>query len=128
MPDPCPEPAKAVKPRVWVIDDDRVVAEILRKVLAGQFEVVVAYEPRAALGQLQAGAPCDAVLCDRWMQGLDGVALHDALVRDRPQLAGRFVLISGDDGDVPGWHGLRLHKPFGVSEVRTLVGRLCRDD
>jgi two-component system NtrC family sensor kinase len=59
------------------------------------FDVVTAPEGRAALAAIQTTS-FDAVVCDLRMPGMDGFAFLDALRSERPGLAARTIVITGD--------------------------------
>lgn len=40
----------------------------------------------------------DAVVCDLWMAGIDGMTFHERLRKERPGLAAHMVFLSGDAG------------------------------
>ena len=113
--------------RVLVVDDDVEVLAVLTEVLGAAGHVVESVtDSRQALTRL-GEASYDAVVSDVQMPGLSGVELHDAVARDHPRLAKRFILISGD--------ALRpemrafvdrtgvpvLGKPFDIREIMRLV-------
>lgn len=102
------------------------MAEVLRKVLAPQCDVVVYHHAEQAIADLRAGHPCDAMLCDQLMDGIDGRTCFAAVARTRPQLADRFALVSGDDSGLEGWQGPMLRKPFRVEQARQLAAALVR--
>ena len=82
--------------RVLVVEDE----EMLRQAIVAfgalrGFEVVAAADGDEALRALESTS-VDAVVCDLRMPGIDGVALHEILRRDRPGLAARTVFITGD--------------------------------
>ena len=59
------------------------------------FTVVTAADGLHALEEIGTTG-FDAVVCDLRMPGMDGMALHERLRRDRPGLATRTVFITGD--------------------------------
>ncbi len=73
----------------------------------------------------------DALFSDLRMPGMDGMALRAAATALRPELAPRFVIMTGDtvagpramerDGPPP----LVLEKPFTPAEVRAMMRRLA---
>ncbi|NUR20030.1 MAG: response regulator, partial [Gemmatimonadaceae bacterium] len=82
--------------RVLVVED----VELLRQAIEAfgalrGFEVVARADGAEALRALETTS-VDAVVCDLRMPGIDGIALHEILRRDRPGLAARTVFITGD--------------------------------
>lgn len=120
--------------RVLVIDDELLVAESLQRVLADEFEVTVATESSAALARLASGDWFDVILCDIMMPGMHGVALHDHVRRDQPDLAARFVFITGGivlphvQALLEGISNLVLSKPLDMQAMRELVRRRTRPE
>jgi PAS domain S-box-containing protein len=81
--------------RVLVVDDEAALCEMVRRLLGG-CEVDVALDAASALAQLtRPEAAYDVVLCDLMMPGMTGMDLYDEVQRTRPELAGRFVFMTG---------------------------------
>ena len=120
--------------RVLVIDDELLVAESLSRVLSDEFEVAVATESAAALARLASGDWYDVILCDIMMPGMHGVALHDHVKRDQPDLAARFIFITGGivlphvQTLLEGVSNLVLAKPLDMPAMRELVRRRTRPE
>ena len=120
--------------RVLVIDDELLVAESLRRVLSGECEVTVTTEPSAALARLTSGEWYDVIFCDVMMPGMNGVTLHDRVKCDQPELAARFVFITGGivlphvQTLLEGVSNLVLAKPLDMQALRELVRRRTRAD
>jgi len=120
------------RPRVLVVDDESVIAQLIADVLGGEgFEVDTAPHGMAALDRL-ANRTYDVILSDLRMPELDGFGLFREIERRYPDLLGRFVFITGtsehtdyqgfiDDVKVP-----VLTKPFDMMNlVRVVRGRLA---
>ncbi|HEY6881307.1 MAG TPA: response regulator [Polyangiales bacterium] len=82
------------RPRVLVVDDEPMMCELIGALLAGEYEVTSFSSALAALHALRAGM-YDVVLCDLMMPELNGMELYELLSHERPDLAQRFVFISG---------------------------------
>lgn len=97
-PAPPPAPAKPQAPRrrpsVLVVDDEPLLCELLRAVLKSDYDVATFTDPRAALASMVAGA-FDLILCDLMMPDLTGMDLYERATAQRPELAPRFIFISG---------------------------------
>ncbi len=76
--------------------------------------------------------PVDLVISDQRMADMTGVDLYHAAVACRPELATRFVLMSGDAGtpelvEFAAATGLGvIEKPFNLDVVRTTLERLSK--
>jgi CheY-like chemotaxis protein len=80
--------------RLCVIDDEPMMCELIGALLAGDYEVSAFTDPRAALNALRTRS-FDVVLCDLMMPELTGMDLFEAVSQERPELAQRFVFITG---------------------------------
>jgi PAS domain S-box-containing protein len=114
--------------RVLIIDDEQPVAEVLRRILSTEAEVVVKSDALAALELLVAeGYRFSLILCDLMMPTMTGNELFlEATARD-PTLKERFVFMTGGAFTTEGRRFLNtvqrpvLQKPFDVARVRQLV-------
>jgi two-component system NtrC family sensor kinase len=117
----------ATRRRVLVLDDEPSLRRFVGKVLETDgFEVVIAEDGRDAVARVEA-TPFDAVLCDQRMSGMNGMEVYRAVTAIRPELAGRFILMSGDTGETALASFARQHevrllaKPFDVASLRDMV-------
>jgi CheY-like chemotaxis protein len=124
--------------RILIVDDDRLLAETLRMMIAGfaaqraapdvTVEVVTSGREAARLLEADGGpdgvAPrYDLIVCDLSMPGVDGLTLYEGLIARGSPLARRFVLVTG--GAVTSAaeaaiarHALPcLHKPFDSAQL-----------
>lgn len=86
----------AAKPKVLVVDDERLVADTLAEILnQNGFEAMAAYSAEAALRLADALAP-DILLTDVLMPQVNGVQLAASITQSRPQV--KVILISGQTG------------------------------
>jgi two-component system response regulator GlrR len=86
------------QPRVLVVDDDSGLLRLLTiRLNAAGFEVRTAEDGRRALGQLDAFRP-HVVVTDLRMDGMDGMALFDAIHERNPTLP---VIILTAHGTIP---------------------------
>ena len=113
--------------RVLVLDDERSIRLLLEKWLRGSgFEPVVAETGEEAV-ELVRAAPFDAMLCDHRMAGMNGTEVFEAVVAIRPELARRFVFMSGDVlnpqlREFVEQHGIGLlAKPFDLDTVHRTI-------
>jgi len=118
--------------RVLVIDDDRMVARAIDRVLRRDHEVVIVNSGTAALEHLLDPEPAfDVVLCDLMMPDMSGWDVHRAVLAEAPHMAERMVFITGgtlhQDGrqflaSVPNPH---LDKPFEIDVLRGAVSAMA---
>ena len=113
-----------------VVDDETAIGRTLAIALADEFEVTTATSGRAALAALAglAGEPrVDVVLCDLMMPDVSGMDVHERIARERPELAQRFVFVTGgafterarnfvDDVGLP-----VIEKPFDLTKLPPLL-------
>lgn len=120
----------APRRRVLVVDDEPLVARSIQRALR-EHDVEVVTSGRDALERCLADH-FDVVVCDVMMPGLSGLDVWQRLRAERPQLADRFVFISGgalSAGSRQMLAGLpnpRIGKPFGVNELRDVVRKVAR--
>lgn len=118
---------------VLVVEDERDVAQLLRRVLtADGHTVILAEDGSEALARLaEMGEDgLDLLISDIKMPGLGGPALYKHLKRDFPRLVERMVIVTGDMMN-PSTRGfLRetglpyLTKPFGIDELKRKMAEL----
>jgi PAS domain S-box-containing protein len=114
--------------RVLVVDDEAALCEMVRRLLDG-CDVDVALDAAAGLAQLgQPDADYDVVLCDLMMPGMTGMDLYDHVQRERPEMARRFVFMTGG-AFTPRAHEFLarveaplMEKPFGRRALEAMVG------
>ena len=96
-PHPTPKPSRApsiVKPRVLVVDDDRMIGRSIARALHDH-EVVAVQSGQEALDLLVGDRDFDIILCDLMMPTMSGVTLHEHVRRLEPRLAEKFKFITG---------------------------------
>jgi CheY-like chemotaxis protein len=116
---------------VLVCDDERSIRALLARVITrGGHQAREASGGGEALAILEA-EPVDLVMADQRMADMTGVDLYRAAVARRPELATRFVLMSGDAGtpelmEFASATGLQvIEKPFDLSVVTATLRRLA---
>lgn len=80
--------------RVLIIDDDKMVGNTLRRLLANR-DVTVARSGREGVEVLRRNDQFDVVLCDLMMPEISGMDVYDTLYAERPDLAARIVFMTG---------------------------------
>ncbi|WP_242336570.1 MULTISPECIES: PAS domain S-box protein [Anaeromyxobacter] len=87
-------PPPVARSRVLVVDDERLVAASLRRVLAADHDVTVVASARTALRLVERGERFDAVLTDLVMPDMTGLELHRQLLAIAPELDGRVLFMT----------------------------------
>lgn len=80
--------------RVLVVDDEPLVASLLRRMLAPQHDVLVATSGQEALQAIDQGS-FDAIVCDVMMPGMTGMDLYSTLRQRDRALSERMVFMTG---------------------------------
>lgn len=91
---PAPAPLRR-HARILIIDDEPLLLRSLAEALRDDVDVVCANGGAEAVELLRADRAFDLVLCDLQMPSFDGVAVHEMLTRDAPELVPRLVYMSG---------------------------------
>jgi PAS domain S-box-containing protein len=113
--------------RVLVVDDEPEVAALVADVAARAGHVAsVAADGYAALARLET-EQFDAILCDVRMPVMDGPAFLERLASLRPDLAGRFVFMTGDMADprLASADVVVLEKPVALDQLRATLRALA---
>lgn len=115
--------------RILAIDDEQGILNLVSAVLEKSGAQVVTLQDSTLLDSVINGNHFDAVVCDLKMPGQDGLAVLRWLREKRPELARRFLLMTGNLADadkalieledVP-----VLPKPFTLGRLRELLGQL----
>lgn len=116
----------AQRPRVLLVDDDRMVRRSLRRSLSAQCDVVEASGGADAIRLLGEDDGFDVIICDLMMPDVDGADVLARLEAERPSMVGRLVFISGGAFTVRGRsildRGCRvLGKPIEERELLDVV-------
>jgi len=118
---------------VLVVDDDKQLANALQWILADEnYLVDVAFDGEEALLKVKVHE-YDAVICDVMMPRLRGDEFYVQAKKLRPQLAERFIFITGfgADSDIREFLNARrmphLIKPFKIEQLIALVKKLLAE-
>src|SRR5579885_1067632 len=119
--------------RILVVDDDAVNRQAMRLLLEREGHEVVAVEN--GLDAIERLGPAsdrfDAVVTDLQMPRLGGRALYEQLAEQRPQLAGRFVFVTGDRARDDTRRFLEacgqpaVLKPYEFTELIAAIGKVA---
>jgi CheY-like chemotaxis protein len=115
------------RPQVLVVDDEPIIAQLITDMLTGDgYDVDTALDGLVAL-ELIGRRAYDLILSDLRMPGLDGLGLYRELEQSRPELARRFVFITGT-AEHTDYAGLIvdlavpvLTKPFDMSALQRVA-------
>jgi two-component system NtrC family sensor kinase len=115
------------RPRILVVDDEPIIAQLIVDMLTVDgYDVDTAPDGLAALERI-GGRTYDLILSDLRMPGLDGLGLYRELEQNRPELARRFLFITGtsEHTDYQGLIGELsvpvLTKPFDMVELQRVA-------
>ena len=115
---------------VLVVDDDKQLASALQYILADEnYLVDIAFDGEEALLKVRVHE-YDAVICDVMMPRLRGDEFYVQAKKLRPNLANRFIFITGfaADSDIREFLSARslkhLIKPFPIKELMACVKEL----
>ncbi|MBI4703739.1 MAG: response regulator [Deltaproteobacteria bacterium] len=123
---PTSEPATGG--RVLVVDDEPMLCRAIERMLRDLCQVVTAHDGRQALEAIAAAAgDFDLVVSDMTMPEMDGVELYERAAAAYPELARRFVFLTGAGQDPAQGERLArtgrlvLAKPASRERLRALV-------
>ncbi len=85
---------RVVRLQVLVIDDEKLFERPFLRMLRPH-EARFFSSPSEALAHLRQESSYDVVLCDVSMPEMLGTELHEQLTRERPEIAARFVFLTG---------------------------------
>ena len=116
--------------KALVVDDEESNAALVRRVLAGAgYDVESTTLSRRALVMIER-TPYDAVVCDVKMPELSGQELYGRVCQIRPEMARRFIFITGDiDGQdtrefLDETRCSYFMKPFNLERLTSAVAML----
>lgn len=118
--------------RFLVIDDESEILNLVSVVLAKTGATVVILQDPTRLDSILNSTSkdtFDAVLCDLKMPGQDGLAVLRTLRQRQPELARKFLLMTGNLADADKarieLEGVRiLPKPFTLVNLRAMIGEI----
>lgn len=127
-------------PRALIIDDEPGIRFALKRWFERQgFGVLEAADGESALAQLAEaandGSPeIEVVVCDLHLPGIAGDDLLRRLANERPRIAARMILTTGDSiddaepGSVLAEHPYVLQKPFDLSTLKIIVDQVVASE
>jgi CheY-like chemotaxis protein len=122
-------------PRALLVDDEPAVRLALKRWFEREgFVAIEAADAGQALAHFMAsgdeGNALDVIVCDIHLPGISGDELLARLSAERPALAAKVILTTGDLVDfaepdsVLARHPFVLQKPFELAALKTMVERL----
>ena len=121
-----PPTPKSSKKRILVADDDPAISRLLERVLAREYDVVVASDGRSAL-TLAAQTKPQLLILDVMMPGMDGFAVA-AQVKTMPELkSSAIIFLTARDTPLDTIKGIQagarhyITKPFKIDEIAAKV-------
>ncbi|MEC7242123.1 MAG: ATP-binding protein [Myxococcota bacterium] len=125
---PMVDVARVESGKILVVDDEPEIGGLLSDILEG-FDVTLELDGDGALSRLEEES-FDAVLCDLMMPVMTGMELYHQCISVRPEMAGRFVFLTGGaftnsareflEKEGP----LCLTKPFRPNQVLSMLSRV----
>jgi DNA-binding response OmpR family regulator len=119
-------------PRILVVDDERMVALMIRRTLEDAHEVVVEHSLRSAVGRLSAGERFDVMIADLHLEDGDAIALRERLSAIDRALPARLLILTGGAANAAESRFLAdpavrwVQKPFRAQELRERVEDVLR--
>ncbi len=122
MPEAVNRDGKEARRIVLVVDDEPIVRNFMKRVLAGEgYDVLSATNGREALALVEVGA-IDLVVTDIMMPELDGLKLG-AQISQLP-LAPPVIYVSASDQPPAGMGEWYLQKPFSAADLIRMAGEI----
>jgi two-component system cell cycle sensor histidine kinase/response regulator CckA len=120
--------------RALVIDDEPAVGRSVARMLQTEHDVTVPLDARSALARLRDGERYDVIFCDLTMPNMTGIDLYRVVVGEDPELARRFVFMTGGALsesaqsflDVTG--NIHVSKPLSIEAIRAIVDDFVRGE
>jgi len=126
---PLPSRDGASHGRVFVVDDDPLFSRAIRRGLKPHEVRTAASASEAEMALLDPAYHPDLVVCDLFLPGANGDVLHQRVKARRPEVAARFVFVTGaalggSEAEYLKSSGCpTLLKPIDVHGLRALLGQ-----
>jgi len=88
-------PPRSRRGRLLIVDDEPLVLRSIKLTVGRQYDVAFASSARQAMALLRDGPDFDLILCDVLMPEVSGVDLYREVEAAWPELAPRFLFITG---------------------------------
>jgi PAS domain S-box-containing protein len=118
--------------KVLIVDDEKLVLGVLKRILSKEHDVVALAAAKDALALCLAGEKFDVIFCDLMMPDMTGMDLHRELSAAAPDQAGKMIFLTGGAfsveartflSEIPKEH---VEKPFDPANLRAIVQRHLR--
>jgi PAS domain S-box-containing protein len=125
-------PVAGRRGRILVVDDEKLMVTVVKRILAKEHDVVGMIDAKEALALCAAGEKFDLILCDLMMPEMTGMDFHQELLRVAPELANRMIFLTGGAFTAKAQLFLSktpqeyLEKPFDPANLRAIVRRYLR--
>jgi DNA-binding NtrC family response regulator len=116
--------------RVLVIDDEQLLGQTIQLGLEDDMDVELETSGELGLKRLLTDDTINLVLCDLSLPDLSGIEIYHEVAEQRPELLGRFVIMTGgavtraSRDFLENYRGPLLNKPFTITQVEGLVQSL----
>jgi DNA-binding response OmpR family regulator/nitrogen-specific signal transduction histidine kinase len=120
-------PSPSQQRRILVVDDEVMIAKVIRRILADDHQVDTMTQAAEALGRIQAGERFDLILCDLMMPQMTGMEFHAGVMACDPDQARRLVFLTGGAFTVAAREFFAqmpnrcVEKPFTLEKLRQIV-------
>lgn len=117
---------RQLRPRVLLIDDDITLTRALSRNLREEYDVLSFNDPQAAFGYLLSDWEVSVVVADIQMPRWTGIDFHTHVLDEIPEMADRFIYITGICKDVPFFvqQSRKLLKPFRLEAITALIDEI----
>lgn len=121
-----------IRARVLIVDDEPLILRSVARLLRDQHDVETAQNGKEGLRMIREDGPFDLVVCDLMMPEMTGMELHQAVEADDPEVANRFVFLTGGAYTEQARHFLagvdnpKLDKPVQPNLLRSVVTSVLR--
>jgi signal transduction histidine kinase len=120
-------PQVETRRRVLAIDDEALLLKAYQRMLSTHHDVEIKLGAREALRLFGQDRAFDVVLCDLQMPEMSGVELHSLVKQQWPDLAKKFIFITGGAFSTEARRFLEdpavvcINKPFQIRELMELI-------
>jgi signal transduction histidine kinase len=120
------------RPRLWVLDDEHLVAKTVGRILGEAYDVVMLDDPMTVLHRLELGETFDVLLCDLMMPHMTGMEVHERIAAIHPDLVPRVIFMTGgasthEGREFAARRGIPLiDKPFDAIRVRAMLDAVTK--
>ena len=121
-----------IRARVLIVDDEPLILRSVARLLRDQHDVETAHNGVEGLAKIREDGPFDLVVCDLMMPEMTGMDLHQAVKAYDPDIASRFVFLTGGAYTeqakkfLAGVDNPKLDKPIQPNLLRSVVTSVLR--